>query len=89
MPLLFFGDLDWSFLTVNALGIRNVPREQLRSHQKRTNAGGSRLRLEEAHAFQVCCTAAPRDTIAKRKMSLALRLDVSLAPPPPDERQIA
>lgn len=40
---------------------------------------GGRLRLEEAHAFQVCNTAAPRDTIAKREMSLALRLDISLA----------
>lgn len=41
---------------------------------------GGRLRLEDAHAFQVCYTAAPRDTIAKREMSFALRLDVSLAP---------
>lgn len=41
---------------------------------------GGQLRLEDAHAFQVCYTAAPRDTIARRKMSLALRLDVSLAP---------
>ena len=42
--------------------------------------GGARLRLEDAHAFQVCCSAAPRDAIARREVSLALRLDVSLAP---------
>lgn len=41
---------------------------------------GARLRLEDAHAFQVCYTAAPRNAVAKRELSLALRLDVFLAP---------
>lgn len=36
------------------------------------------MRLEVAHAFQVCNTAAPRDRIAKRELGWALRLDVSL-----------